>query len=65
MQNVSELILPDEVIEAVQCNMFNIYPVAHIDQGIELLTDLPATEIHRLVMNKLCENSQKMKEFHS
>ena len=65
VQNVSELILPDEVIEAVQCNMFNIYPVAHIDQGIELLTDLPATEIHRLVMNKLCENSQKMKEFHS
>lgn len=65
-QNVDELVLNDEVIEAVEQGKFHIYEVKTIDQGIELLTDVPAGEcrvdgtyppgsIHYLVMQRLKE----------
>lgn len=44
-QNVNELALNDEVIAAVSQGEFHIYPVETIDQGIEILTDVPAGEI--------------------
>jgi lon-related putative ATP-dependent protease len=37
-ENVDDLMLRDEVIEAVACGRFHIYPVATIEQGIEILT---------------------------
>ncbi|MCM0759797.1 AAA family ATPase [Sporomusa sphaeroides DSM 2875] len=43
-QNVSNLALSDEVIEAVRQGKFHIYPVKTIDQGIEILTGTPAGE---------------------
>ncbi|CVK19316.1 Lon protease family protein [Sporomusa sphaeroides] len=43
-QNVSNLALSDEVIEAVRRGKFHIYPVKTIDQGIEILTGTPAGE---------------------
>ncbi len=43
-QNVSNLALNDEVIEAVRQGQFHIYPVETIDQGIEILTGVPAGE---------------------
>ncbi len=43
-QNVSNLALNDEVVEAVRQGRFHIYPVATIDQGIEILTGIPAGE---------------------
>ncbi|MDF2571076.1 MAG: putative ATP-dependent protease [Sporomusa sp.] len=43
-QNVSNLTLNDEVIEAVRQGQFHIYPVETIDQGIEILTGVPAGE---------------------
>jgi hypothetical protein len=36
--------LRKDVIEAVRAGQFVIYPVEHIDQGIELLTGIPAGE---------------------
>lgn len=39
-QNIRNLILSDEVIEAVRKKQFHIYPVKTIDEGIELLTDM-------------------------
>lgn len=44
-QNVSNLALSDEVIEAVGQGKFHIYPVKTIDQGIEILTGTPAGEL--------------------
>lgn len=41
-QNVSNLMLKDEVIEAVREGSFHIYPVKSIDEGIEILTDTVA-----------------------
>lgn len=37
-QNVKNLVLNDEVIEAVKNKKFHIYPVKTIDEGIEILT---------------------------
>lgn len=45
-QNVKNLMLKDEVVEAVQAKQFHIYAVKTIEEGIELLTGVPAGESH-------------------
>lgn len=40
--NIKELVLKEEVVEAVKDGVFHIYPIDHIDQGIELLMGCPA-----------------------
>ena len=42
--NVKELVLKEEVIQAVKDGVFHIYPITHIDEGIELLMGYPAGE---------------------
>ncbi len=42
VQNVKNLHLSDEVIEAVKTGKFHIYAVSTIDEGIEILTGVPA-----------------------
>ena len=37
-QNIKNLVLKNEVVEAVRDGMFHIYPVATITEGIEILT---------------------------
>ncbi|MDE3169991.1 MAG: AAA family ATPase [Acidobacteriota bacterium] len=41
-ENVEDLMLHDEVIEAVAKGLFYVYPVSRIEQGIEILTGIPA-----------------------
>ncbi|MDD3840226.1 MAG: ATP-binding protein [Clostridia bacterium] len=41
-QNIKNLMLADQVIEAVQNKMFHIYTIKDVDQGIEILTGIPA-----------------------
>lgn len=43
-QNVRNLVLNDEVVDAVRKKLFHIYPVKTIDEGIELLTNIEAGE---------------------
>lgn len=40
--NVKHLMLRQDVVDAVTAGQFHIYPLEHIDQGIALLTGLPA-----------------------
>ncbi len=42
--NVVNLMLRQDVVEACKSGMFHIYPVSTIDEGIEILTGLPAGE---------------------
>ena len=42
IQNVDNLNLSDEVIEAVKNNKFHIYAITTIEEGIEVLTGVPA-----------------------
>lgn len=41
-QNVKQLMLDEEVTTAVKLKQFTIWAVEYIDEGIEILTDLPA-----------------------
>ena len=41
-RNVQNLNLNDEVIEAVKNREFHIYAVSNIEEGIEILTGVPA-----------------------
>ena len=62
--NVNDLVLKDDVIEAVKNGMFHIYSISTIDEGIELLLgteagimdengDYPPESVHGKVMAKL------------
>jgi len=42
VQNIKSLILPYEIIEAIEKKQFHIYPVQTIDEGMQILTDRPA-----------------------
>ena len=42
VQNINNLQLSDEVVEAVKNKKFHIYAVSNIDEGIEVLTGVPA-----------------------
>ncbi|MCF8465938.1 MAG: AAA family ATPase [Sneathiella sp.] len=43
--NVKHLMLKDEVVEAAEKGEFHIYPISTIDEGIEVLTGIPAGEM--------------------
>jgi len=40
--NVEHLMLKEEVVDAIRNGYFHIYPVRTVDEGIELLTGVPA-----------------------
>jgi lon-related putative ATP-dependent protease len=41
-QNVDHLMLSEEVVDAVAAGKFHIYPIATVEDGIEILTGVPA-----------------------
>ena len=43
--NIDNLMLRNDVVEACRAGMFNIYPVETIDEGIEILTGMPAGKV--------------------
>ena len=42
IQNVKNLSLSDEIVAAVKAKKFHVYAISTIDEGIELLTGVPA-----------------------
>ena len=72
--NVKNLMLNDEVINAVKTGKFHIWAVSKIDDGIRILTDTPAGQKHQdgsftkdsvfdLVRKRLVEFSTNAKRF--
>lgn len=72
--NVKHLMLRRDIVEAAQAGRFAVYPITTIDEGIELLTGIPAgkrddkgrfpeNSINGLVENKLIRFSEKLAEF--
>ena len=72
--NVKNLMLRNDVIEAVEAGRFHIYAVAHVYQGIEILTgvsagergpdgEFPADSINRLVEQRLYELADRRRSF--
>jgi len=73
-QNIGDLMLRKDLVEAVAAGKFHIYPVQTIDQGIEILTGWSAGEkgpdgkyppgtVNYLVDQKLQDLAKRMKEF--
>ena len=72
-QNISSLILPYEVEDAVNAGAFHIYSISEIDEGFELISGLkagernmkgqfPAGSFNRMIedsLKRLCSSSQK------
>ena len=51
--NVPDLMLNGEIVAAVEDGKFHVWAVETIDQGIEILTGVPAAEVHTKVKAKL------------
>lgn len=71
--NVRHLMLREDVVEAVREGQFHIFAVASVDEGIELLTGLPAGErqpdgtyppdtVHHAVQKRLTELAERTRE---
>ena len=52
-QNVKDLMLKEELVDAVRKGLFHIYPICHIWEGMELMTGKTKEEIVDLVKKKL------------
>ena len=72
--NLRNLVLKDEVVEAVSEGRFHIYAVSTIDEGIEVLTGVPAGQrqqdggypegtVHNLVEERLKEMARRARQF--
>lgn len=53
--NLKNLILREEVVNAVENGEFNIYAIETIEEGIEILMDKTAEDIDKIIMDKLEE----------
>ncbi len=61
-QNVADLMLRHDVTEAVHKKLFHVHAVRSIDEGISLLTGLPAATVHVKVAARLKEFSKTQKK---
>lgn len=72
--NLDHLMLHEDVVTAVAANQFHIWPITTIDQGIELLTGVPAGErngdgsypagtVHHAVQTRLRRLAEELSNF--
>jgi len=72
--NLANLMLKDEVVNAIREGKFHIYPVATIDEGMEVLTGVTAGQrredgsfdpdsINSRVQKRLAELAEKLRDF--
>jgi lon-related putative ATP-dependent protease len=73
-QNVPDLMLEDEVVQAVARGKFHIYPVKTVDEGIAILTGVPAGKlsktgrypkgtVNRIVQDSLLAMAERWRDF--
>jgi len=72
--NVKHLMLRNDVVEAVEAGRFQVYPVNHVDQALELLTgmiagerdaqgEFPADSLNRRICERLIELADQRQSF--
>ncbi|HSQ88594.1 Lon protease family protein [Romboutsia sp.] len=59
IQNIKNLLLKDEIVEAVKEGKFNIYAISNIEEGLEILTGKNISEIDKIV-NETLEKYRKL-----
>jgi Lon-like ATP-dependent protease len=57
--------LKPEVVEAVAAGVFNVWAVRTIDEGIEILTGMPAATVHDMVKKRLEQLATTLVQFRS
>lgn len=57
-RNLDNLMLDEEIIEAVKNDKFNLYNIEEIDEALELMLEKPAEEVHQAVQEKLEEYAE-------
>jgi ATP-dependent Lon protease len=73
-RNIQDLMLNDEVVGAVKKGKFHIYPIGHVDEGIAILTGVPAGRksktgkypagtVNALVKERLIEMATQWRQF--
>ncbi len=73
--NVKNLMLKEEVVEAVREGKFHVWAVKSVDEGLELLTGIPAGErgeggeftphsVHALVSARLRQFAERLRDFY-
>jgi len=72
-RNVKNLMLKNEIVDAVKENKFSIYPIQSVDEGLEIITGMPAGELsadgtypegtlNYLVMKRLTQITEAMEK---
>jgi predicted ATP-dependent protease len=61
--NVRDLMLNDEVVEAVKAGQFHVYAIQTVDEGIALLTGRDPLEVHQAVDKRLYDLARKIEDF--
>jgi len=61
--NEQHLMLREEVVAAVAEGKFAVYAVGTVDEGIELLTGVPALEVHARVEARLSEFAERARAY--
>ncbi|KAB3534839.1 AAA family ATPase [Alkaliphilus pronyensis] len=61
-QNIENLMLADDVIEAVKNNSFHIYGIKHVNEGMELIMGEKYDDIMTKIQNKLAYYRKKAEE---
>ena len=61
--NTRHLMLKPEVVDAVRAGLFHVWAVHTVDEGIELLTEVPADSVHELVQQRLRDLASRLMQF--
>ena len=62
IQNIRNLMLKDEVVQAVKEGSFNIYAISNIDEGLEILTGKSKEEID-FAVNKVLDKYRELDKY--
>jgi lon-related putative ATP-dependent protease len=61
--NVKNLMLREDVVAAVRSRKFRVHAVRSVDEGIALLTGLPAADVHTRVEERLARYAEQARSF--
>lgn len=62
-QNVRNLMLCDEVLAAIEDGSFSVYPVSHVEAGMDILTGMDETRRREVIEQRLREMAEQVREY--